>query len=151
MAPQRPPHVPHTQAAYAGASSGNPTSASLSLALDGFIPPLELVDPAAPLLLPQPQEATEPSRPPSGTSGSSFAPEAADGRARPGQEGPELPQELSVVQEAVAQARRRQAWHSLPVRAGRGGRRRRRRRVGNAWQGGSWWGAEGPASARGEG
>jgi len=84
VAPQRPPHVPHTQAAYAGASSGNPTSASLSLALDGFIPPLELVDPAAPHLLPQPQEATEPSRPPSGTSRSSFAPGAADGRARPG-------------------------------------------------------------------
>jgi len=48
--------VPHTQAAYAGASSGNPTSASLPLALDSFIPPLGLVDPAAPHLLPQPQE-----------------------------------------------------------------------------------------------
>ena len=60
MAPQRPPHVPHTQAAYAGASSGNPTSASLPLALDSFIPPLGLVDPAAPHLLPQPQEAAEP-------------------------------------------------------------------------------------------
>ena len=127
VAPQRPPHVPHTQAAYAGASSGNPTSASLPLALDSFIPPLGLVDPAAPHLLPQPQEAAEPPaqrhKQEQLCSGCGYS-TAGHARAKKGPNCLKNCRCRWVVQEAVvAQARRRQAWHSLPVRAG-GGRRR---------------------------
>jgi len=56
VAPQRQPHVPLNQADYAGASSGNPTSVSLPLALGPYIPPVERVNPAAPYVLPPQQE-----------------------------------------------------------------------------------------------
>ena len=129
VAPQRQPHVPLNQADYAGASSGNPTSVSLPLALGPYIPPVERVNPAAPYVLPPQQEG--PSEPAAKRqkqvqlcSGCGFS---TDGHAR-AKKGPNC----LCLKNCRCRWCKRPWWHKLdgvkrggamPVRAG-GGRRR---------------------------